>query len=169
MYTLGCHTDTHTHTHLPSDHLTIRALLSRVSFPSSSLLARHRIVFSTCDKEQPALECTDKQNPHFIFKRELKDTHLQLQPGSSFFIQHFFILKFILIVLRIKGSKKEDSKKIYRNITLNCPELAVEQLYVVDHIVSLACNGLLQSWCSTYCFEYHILYMWFYFILLKVI
>lgn len=101
----------HWQTHLPSDHLTIRALLSRVSFPSSSLLARHRIVFSTCDKEQPALECTDKPNPHFIFKRELKDTHLQFQPGSSFFIQHFFILKFILIVLRIKGSKREDSKE----------------------------------------------------------
>lgn len=53
VYTLGCHTDTHTH--LPSDHLTIRALLSRVSVPSSSLLARHRIVFSTCDKEQDSL------------------------------------------------------------------------------------------------------------------
>lgn len=33
--------------YLPSDHLTMRALLSRVSFPSSSRLARHRIVFST--------------------------------------------------------------------------------------------------------------------------
>lgn len=33
--------------HLPSDHLTMRALLSRVSFPSSSLLALHLMVFST--------------------------------------------------------------------------------------------------------------------------
>lgn len=52
VYTLGCHTD---NTHLPSDHLTIRALLSRISFPSSSLLARHRIVFSTCDKKQDSV------------------------------------------------------------------------------------------------------------------
>lgn len=84
------------------------------------------------------------------------DTHLQFQPGSSFFIQHFFILEFILIVLRIEGSKKEDSKEIYRNIALKSPELAVEQLYVVDHIVYLVCNGLLQSWRSTCYFEYHI-------------
>lgn len=52
VYKLQCQAD---NTHLPSDHLTMRALLSRVSFPSSSLLARHRIVFSTCGKKQDSL------------------------------------------------------------------------------------------------------------------
>lgn len=40
----------------------------------------------------------------------IDNTHLQLQPGASFFIQHFLILKFILIVLWVKRSTKGEFK-----------------------------------------------------------
>ena len=54
------HTHTHSVTHLPSDHLTMRALLSFISLPSSSRFTLHLMVFSTCDRTTKTVHVDQK-------------------------------------------------------------------------------------------------------------
>ena len=104
--------------YLPSDHRTIRALLSRTGFPSSSnrsspvlsFSVRHLIVFSTYNRYMHLLryifQCFVIQ---FFWPQKRStwvviSTDFKFQSSSSFLIKYFVFINFILVCVWIEWS-----------------------------------------------------------------